>query len=139
MSGFDCFINREPVASEWEIAVIYGTYISVLRMRQEDKSIKYKVSNGGNKFALNVKTEEFDYEGFPSSREENHIDLYRYDDFDQAVAAAHRVAYVIKAELEERRERMIQNQQKGDLCIKCGSELRTDDSTKDCITCETES
>jgi U3 small nucleolar ribonucleoprotein component len=135
MSRFDCFINDKPVPSEWEIAVIYGEHISVLRMRQADNSIKYKVSNGSNSFALNVETEHFDYESMPSNREENHAQLYRYDDFDKAVAAACRVAKIIKAEMEERRERMLQKQ-KGDLCSKCGSELRADD--KDCVNCEQE-
>jgi hypothetical protein len=117
MSRFDCFINDKPVPSEWEIAVIYGEHISVLRMRQADNSIKYKVSNGSNSFALNVETEHFDYESMPSNR------------------AAYRVARIIKAEMEERRERMLQKQ-KGDLCSKCGSELRADD--KDCVNCEQE-
>lgn len=110
MNRLPFFINAAPVPSEWEIAVFESTVISVLRMRQADNSIKYKVSNGGGRFALNVKTEHFDYESMPSNREENHADLYRYDDFDQAIAAAQRVAKIIKAEMEERRERMLENQ-----------------------------
>lgn len=94
-------IHETPLPLEYEVCQIDGrSEITIVRKRQEDGGHKWAVMRGGSCLSTDG---DWAYESLPSSRPDDWIDRYRFEDFDAAWVAAQKAA---KTLVEEERRRV---------------------------------